>query len=69
MGFVRVELPFSGLKCDDCMYQSDSGYEEKKNYCDLFDQWKHCEERCGACVNNEVRPTGGSVDGTTITYN
>ena len=59
MGFVKVELPFEGLNCNDCiMEESTNDYDAdgaENDYCLMFDQMKFKLQRCKCCVENELR--------------
>lgn len=55
MGMVRVELPFKGLDCNDCVYEDDANALELSDHCWLFDDFKESKKRCVKCVNAELR--------------
>jgi len=57
MGFVRVEVGFSGMKCAGCDKESMEFADSMGcDYCELFEQHKAPGERCVGCIEGELRP-------------
>lgn len=54
MSFVKIELPFEGTRCNDCMYVESNCSEQLEDWCGLFEQSKRTGTRCHNCVCSEV---------------
>lgn len=54
MALVAVEVAGKGMECLNCEFEIDSNHDKLGDYCDLFEQFKAEEKRCGKCLVSEL---------------